>query len=169
MPSRVQGIISTRRLLKRMPDAVRAQLADAMTQAGPELASSMIARAPRGPTGNLVAGIAWKFYPTSLRLVVGFIGKRLNRKLFYARILEGGRRAQVVTVTRNRTTGGFGKMYRRHGRTRMVGTPYEIKVRALPARRFVYGPLTDLRKVMARRLSGIWDRALASVAGGGNE
>ena len=170
MPSRVRGAISTRRLLKRAPDAMRAELASVMIAAGPEIAGAMRGRAPRGKTGNLVAGVAWKFYPSTLRLVVGFIGKKLNRQLFYARILELGRRAQTVTVTRGRSGGGKGRRYRtKDGRVRTVGDFYQMRVTALTPRRFVYQPATDLRRALSKRLNGIWDRVLQKLSGGGDD
>lgn len=174
--SRVKGIISTRRLLKRIPDAIRDELATTIRGAGPELQNAIVARAPRGATGRLIAGISWKFYAATLRLSVGFVGKRTNQKLFYARILEFGRRAQTVTVHR------LNKKHRKEWVGRIgagtargsvkpadLGTTYSLRVKALKPRRFVYSPTTNLRNVMNQRLNGIWDRALKRVSSVGDE
>lgn len=165
--SKVRGAISVRRLLQRAPDAVRAEIASTLTQAAPVLEGAMVARAPRGKTGRLIAGLGWKFYPKTLRLVVGFIGVRLNRKLFYARIVEGGRRAQVVTVQRRKV----GRSGLRHRRKKFedIASTYQLRVKAREPHHFVYTPETNLRSFLATRLNGIWDRALRRIAETGDE
>lgn len=164
--SRVKGIISTRRLLRRVPDAVKQELAQVMTSAGPELTNLMRGRAPHGATGRLAEGLNWKFYASSLKLVVGFIGKRVNERLFYARILEFGRKAQTVSVSRRRR--GAQKLTR-NKRAEDIVAVYRLKVRPLQPRRFVYSKTGNVRAVMRRRLNGIWDRVLTKLAGGGDE
>lgn len=176
MASRIKGIISTRRLLKRVPDAIRDELASTIRAAGPELQNAIVARTPRGKTGRLVAGVSWKFYAATLRLVVGFVGRPTNRKLFYGRILEFGRRAQTVTVHRlskkhrKQWVGRIGAgTARGSAKPTDLGSTYRLRVKALQPRRFVYSPTTNLRVVMNRRLNGIWDRALKRVSGAGDE
>lgn len=169
MASKIKGIISTRRLLRRVPDEMRNQLGDAMRSAGPELANAMQARVPRA-TGRLAAGIMWRFSPSQLTLRVGFIGKLVNRKLFYNRIIEWGRKGQTVTVRRRKA--GVGK--RLDSRTRRkrfddIVAVYQLRVKPRAPHHFVYGPATDLRVVLGRKLNGIWDRVLQRVSGGGDE
>jgi len=170
--SRVRGAKTFRRILRGMPDAMRNELAGEMQQGGAELLAAMRSRAPRGATGKLASGLTAKVYPRYLRLRVGYIGKRVNSRLFYARILEFGRRAQTVSVSRLNKGGRQAWRSRIRARqARLSRKPhdlvsvYQLRVKPLAPRRFVYGPLTNLRVVFGRRLRGAWDRALKSIAG----
>jgi hypothetical protein len=148
---------------------MRTELANAMRAAGPELAGAMDAKAPR-KTGKLIAGINWRFYPSQLKLRVGLLGKRLNQRLFYARILQVGRKAQTVTVTRRRK--GIGKrLDPKTGRKRFedIVATYQLRVKPRDRQDIIYGPTTNLRRVLGQRLNGIWDRVLRRVSGGGDE
>lgn len=149
--SRIKGSKSFRRLLKNVEPAIRAELVQALDEGGRELQRAMTAAAPRR-SGALAGALKHKVLPRSLRLRVGLLTKAVNRKFFYARILEFGRKAQTVTV-RNGP---------RKGRTMNIG--------AIAPKRFVYGNHADLRATMARKLKGIWERSLAkAVRGAGNE
>lgn len=163
MASTIKGSRSFRRILRAMPSVMRDQLVGELDRGGREILGAMQARAGRSRTGNLLRNLSLKLYPKSLRMRVGFVGKRANSRAFYARILEGGRRAQVVSVTRRKVAGSTLKDGRR-----VAHPAYSLRVTPLPARRFVYGPLTDLRAVFGRRMRGIWERALKAI-GGGND
>jgi hypothetical protein len=63
----------------------------------------MIGRAARR-TGALVAGLAFKVFPKTLRLQVGLLTKAVNRRLFYGRILDLGRKGQAG-VAKRRSSG----------------------------------------------------------------
>lgn len=88
---------------------MRAEMADVLTKTGPPAASIVSRRVgatTHRMTGALLAGVKWKVYPRSLRLQVGFLGTKAGRaKLFYARILDLGRKAQTVNVTGKSRTG----------------------------------------------------------------
>lgn len=152
--SKIKGVRSARRLMKRIPAGMREELAQEMRAAGVELAGAMQARAPRR-TGKLAAAITWRFYQATLRLRVGYIGKPVNRRLFYAHILNYGRKAKTVQAKRRTKSGKI--------------STYAMRVTALAPRRFVTGPLTDLRAAFNRRLKGIWARVLQRVADGGDD
>lgn len=165
MARRTKGVASVRRLLRRIPDQMRQELGAAMQEAGPVLAQRQKSNAPT-LTGATRDAIGWKFYPATLRLVVGIIGKQANRKLFYARILDLGRRGQTVRV--RRAVGGSGHMGDA-GYFRKAYVTYSLRVKPIAAKRFVTGKMPDLRQELRTRLNGIWDRVLARVSGGGNE
>jgi hypothetical protein len=152
MASRFRGGKSAKRLVKNIPDAMRAELAQALDEGGNELLAAMRARAPRR-TGKLESGIQKKVYPKTLRLRVGlFAATRRKLGLFYAHILEYGRKAQTVTISRGPRAGA------------------KMRVTALPERHFITGPLGGPRVVFRRKLKGVWERVLKQAAGGvGND
>jgi hypothetical protein len=151
--SKLKGSKSFRRILRGLPEATRAEMADVLTKTGPAAAAIVEGRVDattkRG-TGRLRAGVKWKVYPRTLRLQVGYLGTKAGRaKLFYARILDLGRKAQTVNVTR-----------------RANAAPYQMKVRAIAPKRFVTGGMGALRQVVSVRLRGVFDRALRRIGGG---
>lgn len=150
--SAIRGSKSFRRLLKGMPDAVRAEMADVLTKTGPQAAAIVeqrIAGTTKRRTGRLLAGVKWKVYPRTLRMQTGFLATKAGRaKLFYARILDLGRKRQTVTIRRGPRAGK------------------SMTVSAIRAKRFVTGGIGDLRRIVNTRLNGIWDRALRRVATG---
>ena len=133
-----------------MPDDMKVEMGEQMELAGDALLNSMRADVPR-KTGKLAAGLSKKVLKGSLNLKVGFIGKPINRRLFYGRIVEFGRKAQTVNVTRRIKSGG---------------RAYQMRVRAMGARPFVYSKRTDLRRVMGELLRAYWDKVLARAARG---
>ncbi len=164
--SAIRGSKGFRRILKGLPDAMRAEIVDVLTKTGPAAAaivSARVAGTTKRRTGRLRAGVKWKVYPRTLRMQAGFLGTKAGRqKLFYARILDLGRKAKTVTVNRRRVGGSALVRGRRDS-----GAPYKLKVRAIAAKRFVTGGIGGLRQVVNVRLNGIWDRALRRIAGGG--
>lgn len=152
MARRVQGGASIRRLFRSLPDAARDEIATVLDDGSREIERQMVARAPRR-TGALQAGIKRRLRRNSLSVSIGITGtKAEKRKLFYARILDLGRKGQTVTANRRSTGGGTSR--------------YTMRVRAIGAKRFVTGRYSDARAVLNSRLKGVWDRILRRVAGG---
>ena len=153
--------------MRQMPESVQEEINAGLDSYGRQLASAMRQRAPN-KTGATRAGISHKLFPKTLKLQVGLVGtKRGRAKLFYARILDLGRRAQTVIVHRFRRgtrASGEGKI----SRGRKIGSvsSYAMNVRAIRPMRFVTGPLTDLRAGLNRHLKDVWNRALQRSAGG---
>ena len=162
--SRLRGDKSFRKLLKRMPETAQDEMVDALDQAGTVLLKAMKADVPRR-TGALAAGLLKKLLRGSMKLKVGFIGKGVNRKLFYGRIIEYGRRAQTVTVVRG-TTRSRSASARSRGMMGRYVKPYKLRVRAMRARPFVYSKRRDVRVVMSDLLRTYWDRVLSEAAQG---
>lgn len=135
-----------------MPDAMRAEMVDVLTKSRPAaeaLVAGRLDATTRRRTGKLRAGVKSKVFSRTLRLQVGFLGTKAGRaKLFYARILDLGRKAQTVTIKRGPRAGK------------------KMKVRAIAARRFVTGGIGQLGSVINVKLSGVWDRAIRRVAAG---
>lgn len=163
--SAIRGSKSFRRLLRGLPDAMKAEMADVLTKTRPAaeaLVSGRLEATTKSRTGALRAGVKSKVFPKTLRLQVGFLGTKAGRaKLFYARILDLGRKAQTVTVTRRKVTNSP-----LVGGRRVGGNPYKMKVRAIAAKRFVTGGIGPLGRVINTKLNGVWDRAVRRVAAG---
>lgn len=177
MAQRLRGIGRVRRIMRRLPDNMRGELKVALEKGGRTLQSAMRAKAPR-LTGALSSGIDYRVTP-ALRLRVGLIGTRSGRaKLFYGRIQDLGRKAQVVMVQRRRRVevsigGGETARILRTAKGRKVAadiaTTYPMRVRAMAPKRFITGRFPDLRAALREALRGIWDRALGAISGGGDE
>ncbi len=145
--SRLRGAGAFRRLLKSLPQTVHDEFAEILDDAGDELLAAMQAEVPVR-TGKLRAGLKKQLLRASLRLRVGLLGtKRGRASLFYGRIVEFGRKAQTVNVTRR-------------------GAPYKMRVRAMAARPFVLKRRDALRTSINSRIRTFWDRVLADAAGG---
>lgn len=163
--SRLKGIARFRRLLRRMPESVQAEIVSVLRLAEPRILAVMMARAPRR-TGALVGGLKSRLLETTMRLRVGFIGLPKGRaRLFYARILEFGRKAQTVTVFRRRQ-GAPKRLVRSRKPKEDIVTPYQLRVSPLAPRRTVTGSMPVLRQEITSRLKGLFTRALSRIAGG---
>lgn len=139
--------------MRRLPDSVREEVAAGLNTWGARLASAMRARAPKR-TGALQQGISHKVLARSLKLQVGLLGtKRGRSKLFYARILDLGRKRQVRPARRRLKSGAV--------------SSYTINVAPIRAMRFVTGSLRDLRQGLRTHLGDVFDRALKRISEGG--
>lgn len=151
-----------------MPEAVSAEINEALDDTGRSIAAKMRSRAPMR-RGALRAGLLHKVFPKTLKLQVGLLGTKAGRsKLFYARILDLGRKARSVQVSRfARGARASGAGFVSGGKKRGAVSSYTMNVKAIKPMRFVTGSYRDLREGLTRRLKDIWDRALTSVAEGG--
>ena len=103
--SSIKGAASFKRLLRALPDTANSRLVGFLNDAGPVLAGIMQSQLPvlSSPRPNRTAGalrdsIKYKVTPKTLNLKVGEISKR--DILFYGHILDVGRKAKNVKVTR---------------------------------------------------------------------
>ena len=128
---------------------MRDEIATAMKAAGGEILAIMKAEAPvlSHPVKGRVQGalrdaLSFKFYPNTLRLRVGFVGKPANRRAFYARFLEFGRGLKRATDSLGRRIG--------------IIQPALI----------IFGNRQPLRSELNSKIRGIWKRALNKAAAG---
>lgn len=164
--SRTQVSKLAKRVLKTFPDRLQNEIAGELNDGGQALARAMQARAPK-KTGATIRGISFRVLAKTLRLRVGLIGTPRGRaKLFYARIQDLGRRAQVVRVERRKR--GIPKHLSRGRKIAadIAGT-YTMKVPAMAPKRFVTGRFTNVRRIMRGRLLRAFDRAMRSAKGAG--
>lgn len=176
---RLKGIMRVRRLLRRMPDALRGELIVELRITGRRIRQAIAARAPK-KTGALQAGIIDRVLPTSIRLQVGLLGSRgySGNRLFYGRIQDLGRKAQTVMVQRRRrvtvtfSRGTILSVLRTHRGRKIaadVSATYPMRVPAMAPKRFITGRYPELRSELRANLSGIFARSLSKVSGGGDE
>lgn len=152
MASRVVRNPRARRVFKQLPDAMKAELVDALNKGGDAVVVAIRSRTPRR-SGALAAGIVKKVLPQTLRLRVGLVGPiRERRKLFYGRILDLGRKGQVVTARR---AFGNGKV-----------STYKLNVRSIAPKRFITGSYPKARAIINGQVKFIWERALARIGRG---
>lgn len=144
---RIQGDRAFRKLLRALPDAAKDELVGLLEGVGDEVASAMRADTP---SSRIRAAISRRVSRASLRLRVGLIGKPLNKRLFFARILEGGRRARTVMAVRR-------------------GKRYPLNVKRMAARPFVYSQRALLRAAIGKRTGPFWDRVLARAGQGASD
>lgn len=164
MGRRVRG--NVRSLLKRLPDSVREEMHAQLEETGKLALARAQERVPVD-TGALKRGLSMRVYK-SLRLRVGLIGKATNRKLYYGRIVEFGRKAKTVVV--NRSGKGVrvsGNRWKRQALEAGVRGFYRLRVKPMAARPFVYNMT---REQLYRPFQKIWGRAIHRAAkGAGND
>lgn len=169
---RIKGDLAFKRLINRLPQAVRFEIAQAMSEAGNEILAAQSSAAPRR-TGALASGLTKRVLRGGLRLRIGIATKPVAKRLFYARYVEFGRKAQTVTVSRGAAHVAIGgpRIGRRDRALRAgIKGVYQLHVRAMSARPFVASPQAKaIRETLGGRVSVIWDRALAKAAGGGGD
>lgn len=157
--NRLKGARKVKRLLKRLPESVSAEIVEIYRAEAPAIEAYMRAAAPR-KSGKLSSALSVKILPKSLRMRAGIIGKRLNRELFYAKILELGRgvKRQYTRMFSRSLPGG--------GRTRRY--QYRIPVIAKGRFDFVYGRAAKFSFDRLRpQLKNVWEKALLRAASGG--
>lgn len=144
----IRGDRSFRRILKRLPEAIRTEMVTMMEAAGDEMVVHMRSLAPRGKSGRTANAITRRVSRATLKMRVGIIGKPLNRRLYYARILEVGRKASGRGITR--------------------GSPkYLAGVGKREPRRFISTDRArDIRDNMGGRLNTYWERVLREASKG---
>jgi hypothetical protein len=152
-----RDIIRTRRLLRRLPDSVNAEIIKVYEQVGPQIEAYGKANVPV-KTGRLRNALRFRILPKSLRAQFGLIGRRLNRDLFYGYILEAGRKAGPAKHTTQRRLKGGG-----------LSKKYRVNVRGISPGKydFVQGRAKTYAKQLLRPLlAKVFERALKNVAGG---
>lgn len=144
MPKRyVRGDRSFKQLIDRLPDAVRQEIIVQLNLTGRELLAQDISNAPVA-TGSLKAALTMKVLPASLKLKVGLVGKAINRQIFYALMVEYGRKG-----------GGRG--------VKRGSAKYASGIGATIARHFVYN---RGREAIYEPFKQIWTKALARASSG---
>lgn len=151
----VAGIVNVRKLLRRLPDSMRAEIVRLYERSGPAVLFRARASTPRR-SGLLASMLSYKIFSKALRLRVGLLSRKHNNRAFYGYILEVGRKAQTVNVRRRKPSGGI--------------TAYKMRVSPINPGRYdiVQGRTRDFaRRIITPQLRRIFDRALRRAASGG--
>lgn len=172
MPKRrIRGDRAFKRLIGKLPETVKGEMVVELNVLGrDQLARERSLVAKR--SGKLGNALSFKVLPATLKLKVGLLGKPINKKLFYGRIIEFGRKSKVVDVVRGglssrvRAAGGRSNRYKALAARMGVKGSYKLKVRAMAPRHFVY---TTTRDQLAAPFRNIWQRALGRAAAGASD
>jgi hypothetical protein len=135
----VQGLADSYSLLDRIPQAARDQLAVEEARIGYEVLAAQQRDAPKR-TGGLSGALSVQLMIEELRVRIGLLAPKA-RRFFYGRIIERGRRAQIVSATRG-------------------GTSYKLRVGALAAHPFIQVERPEIRA--DQRLAAFWGQVLAN-------
>lgn len=143
----VQGDRAFRKLLRNLPDAAKDELIELLEGVGDEVAALQRAETP---SSRIRGAISRRVSRASLRLRVGLIGRPINKRLFFARILEGGRKARTVMAVRR-------------------GKRYPLNVRAMAAHPAINKPRSALRALIGRKVAAFWDGTMARAGQGADD
>jgi hypothetical protein len=147
---RIRGDRAFRKLIRRLPEAIREEAIAMLEDGGRTILAVQRADAPRR-TGAVRTGLSMRVLRGALQLKVGLVGRPLNRRLWYARIVEKGRKASVEDAARIAPSGLISR--------------YRIRVAARSARPFIYSLRAEaMRATLGGKLNGFWDRVLANAA-----
>lgn len=169
MRRRVKGDRAFKKLIKRLPQTVAKEMEIQLEAAGRDILAEQQAKVPTD-TGKLRQALAMKLLPKTLRLRVGLLTKAVNKRFFYGRIVEFGRKAQTVIATRNgalspavRAAGGRSNNYKALALKMKSKGAYLMKIRGMAPRPFIYS--IDRERIY-EPFRKVWDRALAKAASG---
>lgn len=151
--ARVKGTSSLIRVLRRLPLAVREEVAGAMRESGIRLLTNARVEVPVR-SGRLRRALNYKVNVKSLQLLVGLIDKPSRKKFFYGYILDQGRAAKTVAIERGKR----------------AGTTMRISPIAQERYNFVFGRRRDFKDNELPSIRKAFERALTkAIKGSGND
>jgi hypothetical protein len=163
-PRDVDGLAQTYSLFDAIPESARNRLAAELGLIATDVLAAQRSDVAKR-TGELSAGLSEEVQIDELRARVGLLGIKGGRsKLFYGRIVEAGRRAQVVLVQRRRRGGGKLRLGPgRRKRAEDIAATYSLRVSPLPPRPFVHVDRPEIRA--EERLAGFWAQVISDAGG----
>lgn len=114
--------IRIRRILSSIGPKAEKEVLSAYQRHGPAILAYARNETP-SRSGRLRSALNFKIFPKTLRFRMGLLTKAVQRRVWYARILEFGRQSKVVTVKRRRPVSGGVAVYL-------------MRIRAIPAGRY---------------------------------
>lgn len=153
----IDGIDAAYALFANMPSAARDELKSALDDIGKGVLDLQKAQVPVH-TGNLRDALTVDEALEQLRIRVGLVTiSRAKGSPWYGRVVEFGRKAQVVTVKPRLSTSK-----RRLKAGLKARGSYALRVSALPPRPFVH--IEDrIAALVENRLAKFWDATLAKA------
>jgi hypothetical protein len=151
MTGEFDGLSDASTMLGSLPDAVRAELGELLGEIGSQALALQLALVPTR-TGALARALDLSVAVDVLRLRVGLTDLKSRRDLWYAILVEYGRKAGAKIITR-RARGVVSNGRRRKS---SVGS-YTMMARwtALPAKPFVHID-TQLENIARPMMDGFW-------------
>ncbi|MBX3562584.1 MAG: hypothetical protein KF780_12330 [Sphingomonas sp.] len=151
-------------LLRFLPESIRAQAIEDVDRTGDAILAMQRADVTRR-SGALAAGLKKQFFTRRIALRVGIINER---KLYYSRFVEKGRKAQNVIAVRQSASrayaavprGGIGK--RARALARGIKGVYRMNIKAMAARPFVRSArAVQAQRELGGRIGTFWARVMA--------
>jgi hypothetical protein len=149
----LKGVGRVRKMLRRLPDDVAIEINALLANAGQQGLVYARSQTP-SRTGALRNALAVKLFPKSMRMRLGLIGKRQQRNFFYGHILDKGRKAKSVRVSRRTPSGAI--------------INYVMRVSPISPARYdiVYGRAEQfIKNLVNKPLADIYRKALRRAAG----
>lgn len=156
---RVQGLAEQLALFDALPDAAKDELGLLIGGFALDVLGDQRQFVPER-TGALARGLSAQSQLEQLRAKIGLLGLVKGQgKLWYGRVVQFGRRAQVVLVSRRRV--GASKRLR-GGRKRAedIAATYSLRVSPLTARNFIYVDTGEQDAQLVNRLADFWSKSL---------
>lgn len=168
----VRGDRAFRRLIKKMADqTIRDEMLATLDMGGDAILAAQQADAT--VSRRVRSALSKRLLRGSMRLRVGLVGRPVNRRLWWSRIIERGRKAQTVVAVRQSASkayaavprGGMGR--RGHALARGIRGVYALRVTALAPKPAIQSArVRAIRDTMGGQLRTYWDRVLAKAAQG---
>lgn len=147
---RVRGDRAFRRILRKLDPAVREEIVLMYDEGGDQILAMQ--RADATVSGRVRSALSKRILRGGLQLKVGLVGRPVNRRLWWSRVIEKGRKASIEDATRI---------------TRGKLTRYRIRVPALAAMPAIYSPrVLVARQTLGGRTAHLWEKALARASQG---
>src|SRR5204863_297303 len=132
----VQGLAETYALFDALPEAAKEEMVDLLSDVTSEIHNLQEGLAPNR-TGATRAALTWQDLIDRLKVRIGLIGLKGRGAPWYARIIEYGRRAQIVMVQRRKIGTRLNGLRNRRKRAEDIASTYALRVSALAPRPFV--------------------------------
>lgn len=150
----VQGLAETYSLFDALPEAAKEEVTELLAEVTSEVHNLQVRLAPNG-TGATRAALTWQDLLDGLKVRIGLFGLKGRGAPWYARIIETGRRAQVVMVQRRKIGTRLNGLRNRRKRAEDIATVYALRVRPREGRPFVR--IDDQAdRIVAQRLAEFW-------------
>jgi hypothetical protein len=172
MPETLKGQAAAMALFDNLPKASDDELINVL----PKMGAAVLAAQRQDVairTGDLWRGLSVQVLSGGHKIRVGIVGKAdaassKKSNLFYGRIVEFGRRGQVVNVQRRRRVGGRLRTTRGRKRAEDIVSTYTMKVPSAAPRPFVETPQAQAAALNAgNNLADFWVNVLNRAGAAG--
>lgn len=168
---RLRGDRSFKKLIRKMPAAIRDEMVTMMEEAGREILAMQQADAV--VSTRVRKALAMRVLRGQMQLKVGLLGRPINKRLWWARIIEKGRKAQTVIAVRGAAhlkAGGRRVGRRQRALDQGIAGVYRMRVSALPPRPAIYSQrVLAARETLGGRTVTFWEKVLARASEGAND